>query len=928
MTTAPRPAGLWWVYALVAASLAATGAGVGEALFAANDLGNVEATARCMASEGISPNDSPASLYFAKNLFDACMETSSRLSALTSLAGVFGLVISAWLLMVTGGLAIRWRLRSARLADVPEEAKAALEKRFAALCEGDKRRPRLVVAPPLTGVREAFTTAVPGRPAWVVVPLALAYKPPATFDAVAVHELGHVRARDVMWASAVWWSGWLAVPALVIALFPLLSSPGALWTLHGLSLVAAVVSAIATIILRASLLRHRESVADAHVAQVLADPAAPAAYLGTKTPAATHRLTSIVRGWFATHPRAADRDGSVPNPGHGGFFFSAAVGMVAMRLYHSLDEVLSNLVPTVQDFVRLPESIALIVASLLWAAVMVPAWTRRAAAPTRWAGPWAGAVLGLVAGYCVKPPGTAQVVVAAYRHHIPLLVGVLAVGILAAVVLAAGVVARLARSERRRLGGLGAVVATAAALTAMVGAATSLAGIFVYRQVDSALIRGNLMAGGTVSGWGVLVVLILGGLVLVALGTRRQGIGRLGVVVVAVAGIVGGVGASLSWLLRPHRDLPREVSAVMVYERWWICALAGLAAAFAVALAARRRDQAALPTLPVAVLSGLSAAALAGAVQCLVIAIDGGRLNVFEQSLWTPGWLLVLALTYTMPLALLVSRVPARRDQVRRPVARWAIGAGGVTIALTVSLLTGTLSWGTVADHDYDRAIAELAANEIPSPPAVPDSGRDHSRLLDSPGATDALSPVLSLLPRTAVGSDRGPSSDVTVSPDSCEQALDRSAAREDSEGKVAVVGRDYAFPVMEKVFPAQVTVSVTSFRTSWDYLSDLEEVARTCSNYRLPDEVYDGGFMDCTWHVERLADTPYSVSRGHITRVGTISGNRVEDVITTYTALVGHNVVEVALVESHGKTPPSDAVAERLDQLLADTLRAVVASI
>jgi Zn-dependent protease with chaperone function len=326
LAPAAAPDRPWWVYLLAWAALAVLGAGAGQALFTTLDLGDIARAQACLVRNGISA-DGADPVTTDQVAYGQCMRDTLRGQATASAAGAAALPAAAWLLMLLGGAGTRWRLRSGRIAGVPTSSHR-LTERFAVLCDSQnltgRRRPHLVLAPPGTGVTQAFTTGRPGTRSWVVVPLAYAYAEPAAFDAVAAHEVGHVRAGDVLWASAVWWAGWLAVPALLFALVPLAGTPAAVWELYGGSLVVAVVAATAMFLLRAGLLRRRELAADRHVLEVTADPTALA---GLLRPSAKRRA-----GVFATHPTAADRlalDVDARDP-EGGFVFSVAVGVVAM----------------------------------------------------------------------------------------------------------------------------------------------------------------------------------------------------------------------------------------------------------------------------------------------------------------------------------------------------------------------------------------------------------------------------------------------------------------------------------------------------------------------------------------------------------------------------------------------------------------------
>ncbi|WP_410675442.1 hypothetical protein [Amycolatopsis sp. cmx-4-68] len=170
----------------------------------------------------------------------------------------------------------------------------------------------------------------------------------------------------------------------------------------GGSLIIAAVTAVSLLLVRAALLRRRELAADRHAAHATGNPDAMAIVLRAGT-----RPVSWAARLFATHPTASDRLAPDGRDGRwdGGFVFTAAAGIVAMLTYHGVYAVLADLLGFVDTDQRLSADVALAVAALLWTSVVLPAWTRRAATPQpRWAGSWAGAVFGLVAGFCLQAP--------------------------------------------------------------------------------------------------------------------------------------------------------------------------------------------------------------------------------------------------------------------------------------------------------------------------------------------------------------------------------------------------------------------------------------------------------------------------------------------------------------------------------------------
>src|SRR5262249_40371687 len=131
----------------------------------------------------------------------------------------------AWLLMVGGGLTMRGRLHRRGGGSYRRVGLGAVRGRFGcrvgeARAAGGGRPGRLT--------RQAYCIAVPFSRPIVVIPAGYTYRDTDELDLVVLHELAHVRAGDIAWAAAAWWTGWLSLPVLLIVLSPLLRHPGLL----------------------------------------------------------------------------------------------------------------------------------------------------------------------------------------------------------------------------------------------------------------------------------------------------------------------------------------------------------------------------------------------------------------------------------------------------------------------------------------------------------------------------------------------------------------------------------------------------------------------------------------------------------------------------------------------------------------------------
>ncbi|MFC5094408.1 M48 family metallopeptidase [Amycolatopsis plumensis] len=832
--------------------------------------------------------------------------------------------------MIIGSLGTRRRLRKRRLGGVPPSDLDRLTRRFTMLCDSqglpERRRPRLVLAPPATGVRDAFTTGLPGARPWVVVPQAYAYTDRAAFDAVALHELGHVRARDVRWASAVWWAGWLTLPALVLALVPILNAPATMWTFYGGSLVVAAVTAVSLLVVRAALLRRRELAADRHAADATGDPDAMAVVLDS----ASSRISWIHRV-FATHPSASDRLAPDGRDGNwdGGFVYTAVAGIVAMLTYHGVHAVLGNLLGSLDAGSRLAADVAMAVAAVLWTSVVLPAWTRRAAlTKPGWPSSWAGAVFGLVAGFCLQAPGASAALTAFFAPERPLLVLALSVTAFAISVLTSATATGLSVPAdsllRRRVSWVGAVLTVVVALTAAVsGTVSSVTTYLLFR--DPALVRGHVLGLGSDRAWQYAPVLILSGLVFVGARPRWR---RPRPVVVAVAGVsavAGGAAAALSGLLRLQAGQSNDVRYVLAYQRWWICAFAGLVAVVAVVVATRRRG-AILAGVPTAAVSGLLVTAVAGAIQYTAVRIAGyaRESSVFQQSVQVPGWLLLVTLIATLPVTSLLVLIRARSD-LRRGATSWALGAGSATSLLAVVLVGGQLSAVTVAEQDYaagQAVVAPPAPTPTPTPaPVSPVAVVDHGRPLDESAATAALGRLPAVLPPDAKPEDNEPSTSGTVTPPACDAADKKFAAMEKAMPRTADVERSFAFAADGTVGGGHVSASVTSYTGVEDLFVPMDEATRACAQFRMQQKIYDGGYLDGVLTSGPVSALPYPARTRNRSFTGRFHGKPAVVVSREFSVRIGHNLVDVEVFFGYIQTPPPQAVLERTDRILTDVV-------
>jgi hypothetical protein len=777
----PAPPRLWWMYLLVVFALAAAGAGAGQAVLVAYNLARFTTVDTCLAMHGISPAAllQSAPSFQDVSQFTACSATVRQQQAVAMLIGAVAVPLAAWLLLVGGGLEMRRRLRRGRIEAAPSPAARAATERFEAWCDtwhlSGRRRPRLVLAAPGTGNVEAFTTSLPFTRPLIVIPLAYAYGEPAGFDVVTLHELAHVRSRDLVWASLVWWTGWVSVLALLSALGPFLADPGRLSNQNNESLALAFLISTTVLLLRAALLRRRELAADRHAVDVLDDQDAllralrhdPGAVAGPGAPTGPgtgFRLARTVRRAFASHPAIATRAAADPASAdrwEGGFAVSATAGLVAMYTYQIISVVLVDLVGPASPDSRITD-MAYVAAALLWAAIVVPAWARRTqnagrsgAAPS-WPGPLGGAVAGLLAGYFLEIPGaTPPGISVLYPGDVPVIVaGMLIVGAGAGTLAAAlvcGFPDRL--RNRHRLAALaGAVLAVSTALAA----AWILLSDLVQAQKNwgsGAMIR-LFLTSFTLDGyWRFATLVLLTGLAPAAWAAKApQEPGSVGPMpvrtrrwIAASAVLVGGTAATLSEELRYAPSMSEDQTYLLRDQRYWICAAAGCVVVAAILLgrsqarapSAGRRDFKSLGNLPSALIAGLLAAGLSGVAQWTAIGLwsHGMHMQLLVESVEEPPWLVLEATLVISPWLILGAGLA---DRIRRPAAaasestdvignparhttlRAVLSTGAIVAIAAAALAGGVLSPLTGEPDDYSGQVAASRLSQAQSDPAVP----------------------------------------------------------------------------------------------------------------------------------------------------------------------------------------------------------------
>jgi Zn-dependent protease with chaperone function len=412
------------MYALVFTVLGCVGVSAGQNLFDGGTAGSVSAHRQislCLLKfQGYL--QSPAGW----NEYARCTAGGYRFVGFLALGAVVVVLALAAGLSVIVPLADRWRVaRAGRLPDIPE-----VTARFESLCRqggvAGRRRPRLLIAGP--GVRQAFTAALPGGRPLIVIPaaVAVAHGDPGRFDPVVLHEIAHVRARDVSWVSAVRWIAWLTVPAVALAQLAAFRAGTTSRSETGYVVLHAAALVAATVVIAAGLLRRREIEADRLAVQWLGSPEALRRLLDASGgPAARGGLRGAFR-WclrpLARHPSVAARTSALGDPlglRDGAFGYALATGVVTVMALNAADFIANDLDWAATGY--LPDQLAAAAGGILLGFGLTPLLLRRAirarrrGVPCAWWQPVAGTAAGMLLGSLFLPATPAPFALSAQR---------------------------------------------------------------------------------------------------------------------------------------------------------------------------------------------------------------------------------------------------------------------------------------------------------------------------------------------------------------------------------------------------------------------------------------------------------------------------------------------------------------------------------
>ncbi len=701
------PAPLLGMYALVFTVLGCIGAFAGEIFFLGDralSAGHHRTTARCLQAAIMHSQ-------LAIPAYDRCVSGTFRLEGLFVLAVAVAVpALTATLSLIAPGMTRR-RLARSGGSRIPDAA-----TRFEELCEQTRltgrRRPGLLVGGP--GQREACTTGLPGRRPLIVIPpkmAGFAATDPSRFDPVVLHEMAHVRARDISWVSSVRHITWITLPVVALACIPQVFDAGG-EQLSGTVVLQAAVFVVGSVLIARELLRRREIEADRRAARWLGS-AEPLCRLLEAGRRAVHVKPGGAGEWWsrplARHPSPAARIAALRDRlgrQDGGFVYTLVAGVVAVMamntsyfLTWALDEV---------DGGWLPARVSAVVAALVLGLSLTPALVRRAARARRtgtsaaWWQPVAGTASGMLLGALI-PPGTTPGATASILAGMDLrrvLITLFLAGAGAGLATLTASLASLPADGRppRRSATLTAWL-TATVCGCSAAALWPIPG-FTTGQTWWHWVTDILPADQ----WRWLVLPYLGtALLLTAKDWRHGGRARDAAVLVITPVCAAAVGATL-FLTRVHLAAitPYDTVIRVTEERWWACALTGWVVLGILALAGGVRGlaRACLSAWLAAVLTGIALIAH-GAPAAY------GTFEPLSSALTTSSVLLFYLALPTACVALLRDDRPAAARRA------WPASAGAsAAAAMAVTLVLSAALAGIFAPLP--------PPNPPPPPPAPP----------------------------------------------------------------------------------------------------------------------------------------------------------------------------------------------------------------
>ncbi|GIE91297.1 M48 family metalloprotease [Actinoplanes regularis] len=892
------------MHLLVLVALTCVGVSAGEAVFVAHDLGRWAEVQDCVAAQGLPSGGGRAAALLGRGAdYDRCAAGFDRTRTTARAAGALTVPVLAWLCVLGEGLVTPRRLRRRIRRRAPAaDAAAIVTRRFEHWCDvlglTGRRRPRLVVAPAGRD-RQPYTTGVPFGRLTVAVPSGYGYTSEGERDLIILHELAHVRARDVSWTAATGWAGVLVVPVLALAMLPVFLQPALATGSYRRSLLIAAVFAAAALLLRSAARRRRERAAD----RFAVETGGLAEVLRTVAPAGNPRPRWWPGRLLATHPSGPDRAEAATNPAdwEGGFAVAALLGLLTMFGGRALLTLLLNVQGGVLPGIR-DEQIVELVTAAAWSAVATIIWVRRTPANRRaWWARVLGSAAGLTAGWLMPSVGSLSLssvhsdLIEGHEWFFALWVAPAWTGVAA---VAAGLAGDLSarpsgwpRAARTIVVVLGLTVAVCAVLETM-----SLLTIAHWTWADVRADRAMLV-GST----GFPRLWAAGALAVAALAATRVTRLRGTLVIMAAALAAGGVVATIA-AAQPTGDV-----YLWLLNRWWMCAIPGWLATAAVL--ARRGE------VSSALLAGAVVTVLGGVVQFARDSTVGGtfRLDRLVDFLDRGGWLWLVLILFTLPVAVLLGDLLAR--VVRRP-RRALVRLGLLTVPLVVAVLAATGAVATGRTGMITGMPDDVKCLGRPVYPEEPDT--EPRACVEDPGRplpVDRLRAALAEA-RRSLPAGWTPAAEVNRG-DLLSQLSFRCPGR--APEPAAAVAETLTVP--GSALPplgSPLTLGLASYpSTGGAHQARLsaDASARACPEWTFPERLAEGG----RWRIATSGGTdlalPYPLSFTRVTATARIIGLPARVVAASVAVEIGHNLVTVAL--QHSAPPDGSVLPQEQNQLL-----------
>jgi Zn-dependent protease with chaperone function len=389
-------------FALLIAAVVASSFFVYQSIYLATPRGPalISLMIRCRSHALAQRQNVVTGLASAFHQATVCYSEGQRTEAWWGLLGVAVLVAAASAIFLAQPW---WYRRRMHLTELTGASAGPLVSRLEAVRQRAGTEPVTWLLQPLNARLSAFAY---GRPRGRFVAISggaavAAVRKPAAFDAVVLHELAHIKNRDIdqTYLAMAIWRAFVVTALLPMAVLfivsPVLGEPQQLiWRIAVMALIVYS--------LRNAILRSREFDADARAQQL--DPETALGTVLASLPARTGRRAWHL-GW--THPSGQQRAAALLDPAplyRFGFWDGLAIALVAALGASAAQEIVTLLTTTLGVELIVP---AIIFAAFAGPALAVAMWRRQLPeADTGVVKGWAaglGLGLGLAVGPAVAP---------------------------------------------------------------------------------------------------------------------------------------------------------------------------------------------------------------------------------------------------------------------------------------------------------------------------------------------------------------------------------------------------------------------------------------------------------------------------------------------------------------------------------------------